>query len=234
MEQTWKASGRGAQGRGGGRRENKTEPRPGPCPGPPACAPCRRKSRDYTIKVHMNLLLAVFLLDVSFLLSEPVALAGSEAACRTSAIFLHFSLLACLSWMGLEGYNLYRLVVEVFDTYVPGYLLKLSIVGWGKWQGRAGPRAHRLIHGPQTAGSALPCEGDQPVPPPGLGTLRLAMAPGDPQKPTRQGFCGFGLCSWLVTIHFTRDLDYSSQTATQSFLPWVTLDIAQTLTSPHR
>lgn len=79
----------------------------------------------------MNLLVAVFLLDVSFLLSEPVALSGSEAACRASAIFLHFSLLACLSWMGLEGYNLYRLVVEVFGTYVPGYLLKLSIVGWG-------------------------------------------------------------------------------------------------------
>ncbi|XP_059009214.1 adhesion G-protein coupled receptor G1 [Mustela lutreola] len=91
----------------------------------------RRKPRDYTIKVHMNLLLAVFLLDVSFLLSEPVALTGSEAGCRASAIFLHFSLLACLCWMGLEGYNLYRLVVEVFGTYVPGYLLKLSIMGWG-------------------------------------------------------------------------------------------------------
>ncbi|XP_069353885.1 adhesion G-protein coupled receptor G1 isoform X7 [Eulemur rufifrons] len=91
----------------------------------------RRKPRDYTIKVHMNLLLAVFLLDVSFLLSEPVALTGSEAGCRASAIFLHFSLLSCLSWMGLEGYNLYRLVVEVFGTYVPGYLLKLSVVGWG-------------------------------------------------------------------------------------------------------
>ncbi|XP_008573039.1 PREDICTED: G-protein coupled receptor 56 [Galeopterus variegatus] len=91
----------------------------------------RRKSRDYTIKVHMNLLLAVFLLDVSFLLSEPVALTGSEGGCCASAIFLHFSLLACLSWMGLEGYNLYRLVVEVFDTYVPGYLFKLSVVGWG-------------------------------------------------------------------------------------------------------
>lgn len=88
----------------------------------------------------MNLLLAVFLLDVSFLLSEPVALAGSEAGCRASAIFLHFSLLACLSWMGLEGYNLYRLVVEVFGTYVPGYLLKLSIVGWGKLvEGAGGP-----------------------------------------------------------------------------------------------
>lgn len=86
----------------------------------------------------MNLLLAVFLLDVSFLLSEPVALGGSEAGCRASAIFLHFSLLSCLSWMGLEGYNLYRLVVEVFGTYVPGYLLKLSIVGWGRWAEGAG------------------------------------------------------------------------------------------------
>ncbi|KAM5133028.1 adhesion G-protein coupled receptor G1 isoform 2-T3 [Callospermophilus lateralis] len=91
----------------------------------------RKKPRDYTVKVHMNLLLAVFLLDVSFLLSEPVALTGSEAGCRASAIFLHFSLLACLSWMGLEGYNLYRLVVEVFGTYVPGYMLKMSVVGWG-------------------------------------------------------------------------------------------------------
>ncbi|XP_023421776.2 adhesion G-protein coupled receptor G1 [Cavia porcellus] len=91
----------------------------------------RRKPRDYTIKVHMNLLLAVFLLDVSFLLSEPVALTGSRTACCASAIFLHFSLLACLSWMGLEGYNLHRLVVEVFGTYVPGYVLKLSAVGWG-------------------------------------------------------------------------------------------------------
>uniref|UniRef100_A0A8D2HMI5 Adhesion G-protein coupled receptor G1 n=1 Tax=Urocitellus parryii TaxID=9999 RepID=A0A8D2HMI5_UROPR len=93
--------------------------------------PRRKKPRDYTVKVHMNLLLAVFLLDVSFLLSEPVALTGSEAGCRASAIFLHFSLLACLSWMGLEGYNLYRLVVEVFGTYVPGYMLKMSVVGWG-------------------------------------------------------------------------------------------------------
>ncbi|KAM6223749.1 adhesion G-protein coupled receptor G1 [Rhynchocyon petersi] len=91
----------------------------------------RRKPRDYTIKVHMNLLLAVFLLDMSFLLSEPVALTGSEPACRASGVFLHFSLLACLTWMGLEGYNLYRLVVEVFGTYVPGYMLKLSLVGWG-------------------------------------------------------------------------------------------------------
>ncbi|XP_068943675.1 adhesion G-protein coupled receptor G1 [Petaurus breviceps papuanus] len=91
----------------------------------------RRKQRDYTIKVHMNLLLAIFFLDISFLLSEPVALMENEMGCQASAIFLHFSLLACLTWMGIEGHNLYRLVVEVFSTYVYGYLVKLCLVGWG-------------------------------------------------------------------------------------------------------
>uniref|UniRef100_A0A8C9K250 Adhesion G-protein coupled receptor G1 n=1 Tax=Panthera tigris altaica TaxID=74533 RepID=A0A8C9K250_PANTA len=62
---------------------------------------------------------------------RPAVWTGPDRQCQACAIFLHFSLLACLSWMGLEGYNLYRLVVEVFGTYVPGYLLKLSIVGWG-------------------------------------------------------------------------------------------------------
>lgn len=131
----------------------------------------------------MNLLLAVFLLDVSFLLSEPVALAGSEAACRTSAIFLHFSLLACLSWMGLEGYNLYRLVVEVFGTYVPGYLLKLSIVGWGKWQGRGDTSTHCLIHRPLGFRPGTGSRFCPSLPLPGLGPLRLAMTPPiDPQN----------------------------------------------------
>ncbi|XP_027713731.1 adhesion G-protein coupled receptor G1 isoform X2 [Vombatus ursinus] len=91
----------------------------------------RRKQRDYTIKVHMNLLLSVLFLDLSFLLSEPMALLENEMGCRASAIFLHFSLLACLTWMAIEGYNLYRLVVEVFSTYVHGYLVKLCLVGWG-------------------------------------------------------------------------------------------------------
>ncbi|XP_043844273.1 adhesion G-protein coupled receptor G1 isoform X2 [Dromiciops gliroides] len=91
----------------------------------------RRKQRDYTIKVHMNLLLSIFFLDLSFLLSEPVALLENAMGCWVSAIFLHFSLMACLTWMGIEGYNLYRLVVEVFSTYVHGYLVKLCLMGWG-------------------------------------------------------------------------------------------------------
>uniref|UniRef100_A0A8C8RM18 Adhesion G-protein coupled receptor G1 n=1 Tax=Pelusios castaneus TaxID=367368 RepID=A0A8C8RM18_9SAUR len=94
----------------------------------------RRKHRDGTINniyIHMNLLGAIFLLDVSFLLTEHLASSSNEAACKAGAIFLHLSLLWCLSWMGIEGYNLYRLVVEVFNPYFKHFLRKLCLVGWG-------------------------------------------------------------------------------------------------------
>ncbi|NXC84968.1 AGRG1 protein, partial [Cercotrichas coryphoeus] len=92
----------------------------------------RSKQRDQitSMHIHMNLLVAIFLLDVTFLISEHLA-ASSEAICRAGGLFLHFSLLSCLTWMGIEGYNLYRLVIEVFNAYHDHLLLKLCLVGWG-------------------------------------------------------------------------------------------------------
>ncbi|NWT87595.1 AGRG1 protein, partial [Lanius ludovicianus] len=93
----------------------------------------RSKQRDQitSMHVHMNLLVAIFLLDVTFLISEHLAASGSEAVCRAGGLFLHFALLSCLTWMGIEGYNLYRLVIEVFNAYHDHFLLKLCLVGWG-------------------------------------------------------------------------------------------------------
>lgn len=82
--------------------------------------------------IHMNLLVAIFLLDVTFLISEHLAASGSEAVCRAGGLFLHFALLSCLTWMGIEGYNLYRLVIEVFNAYHDHFLLELCLVGWGE------------------------------------------------------------------------------------------------------
>ncbi|NXC02944.1 AGRG1 protein, partial [Orthonyx spaldingii] len=93
----------------------------------------RSKQRDQTTSmyIHMNLLVAIFLLDVTFLISEHLAASSSEAICTAGGLFLHFSLLSCLTWMGIEGYNLYRLVIEVFNAYHDHFLLKLCLVGWG-------------------------------------------------------------------------------------------------------
>lgn len=95
----------------------------------------RSKQRDQimSMHIHMNLLGAIFLLDFTFLISEHLAASSSNAACIAGGLFLHFSLLSCLTWMGIEGYNLYRLVIEVFNAYHDHLLLKLCLVGWGEY-----------------------------------------------------------------------------------------------------
>nr|XP_028595119.1 adhesion G-protein coupled receptor G1 [Podarcis muralis]XP_028595120.1 adhesion G-protein coupled receptor G1 [Podarcis muralis]XP_028595121.1 adhesion G-protein coupled receptor G1 [Podarcis muralis]XP_028595122.1 adhesion G-protein coupled receptor G1 [Podarcis muralis]XP_028595123.1 adhesion G-protein coupled receptor G1 [Podarcis muralis]XP_028595124.1 adhesion G-protein coupled receptor G1 [Podarcis muralis] len=91
----------------------------------------KRKQGDNIVYVHMNLLWAIFLLDMSFLIAVPLAPTGGDIACKSGAMFLHFGLLACLTWMGIEGYSLYLLVIRVFNSNIKHMLLKLCLVGWG-------------------------------------------------------------------------------------------------------
>lgn len=99
---------------------------------------CRRRRPEKAIVVHMNLTGALLCLHLGFLLSSfRVWLLGENEedwVCRVLGLFLHWSLLASLSWMALEGFHLYLLLVRVFNIYVRRYLLKLSLVGWGEWR----------------------------------------------------------------------------------------------------
>ncbi|XP_063168804.1 adhesion G-protein coupled receptor G1-like [Candoia aspera] len=91
----------------------------------------KKKQRNHIVYVHMNLLWAIFLLDMSFLIAVPLAPAGGDTACKAGGMFLHFGVLACLTWMAIEGYSLYRLVIEVFNSCVKHFLFRLCLVGWG-------------------------------------------------------------------------------------------------------
>ncbi|KAG8143879.1 hypothetical protein E2320_001022 [Naja naja] len=51
--------------------------------------------------------------------------------CSIRAAFLHYSLLCSMTWMAIEGFHLYLLVIQVYNSYISHYLLKLSAVGWG-------------------------------------------------------------------------------------------------------
>ncbi|XP_073320963.1 adhesion G-protein coupled receptor G1-like [Pagrus major] len=86
---------------------------------------------DISMKVHINLAIALILLNVHFLPSHTVAALSSTGLCLYMALTLHFSLLATFSWMALEGFHLYLLLIRVFNIYVRRYLLKISLVGWG-------------------------------------------------------------------------------------------------------
>ncbi|XP_075884584.1 adhesion G-protein coupled receptor G2 [Nelusetta ayraudi] len=90
----------------------------------------RKAKDDVSVKIHLNLSVALILLNVFFLSSRPAA-ASSAGLCVYVALSLHYSLLAAFFWMGLEGFHLYLLLVKVFNIYVRRYLLKLCLVGWG-------------------------------------------------------------------------------------------------------
>ncbi|XP_014911621.1 adhesion G-protein coupled receptor G5-like [Poecilia latipinna] len=91
----------------------------------------RKLRGDDSKKIHISLAVALILLNVHFLPSQAAAASSSTALCRYVALLLHYSLLASVTWMGLEGFHLYILLVKVFNVYVKRYLLKLSVVGWG-------------------------------------------------------------------------------------------------------
>uniref|UniRef100_A0A669QRB5 Adhesion G protein-coupled receptor G5 n=1 Tax=Phasianus colchicus TaxID=9054 RepID=A0A669QRB5_PHACC len=86
--------------------------------------------QDDTTRIHMNLLAALLLLNISFLLSEPLA-AGTKEGCQAAAALLHGSLLCALGWMWAEGFHLYFLLIKVYNIYVRHYLLKLCLCTWG-------------------------------------------------------------------------------------------------------
>lgn len=81
----------------------------------------------------MNLHGSVLLLNVTFLLSSqmaPPTVPGS--VCMVLAATLHYALLSCLTWMAIEGFNLYFLLGRVYNVYIRRYLFKLCMLGWGK------------------------------------------------------------------------------------------------------
>ncbi|XP_067351081.1 adhesion G-protein coupled receptor G2-like isoform X2 [Channa argus] len=91
----------------------------------------RKLRTDVSTRVHVSLAIALILLNVHFLISQQTAALSSTGFCFYIAIALHYSLLASFSWMALEGFHFYILLVTVFNIYIRRYLLKLSLVGWG-------------------------------------------------------------------------------------------------------
>ncbi|XP_032892358.1 adhesion G-protein coupled receptor G2-like [Amblyraja radiata] len=91
----------------------------------------RKNQRDHTTKIHINLCIACFLLNVNFLANEWLSKLAIDGLCKAIAVFLHYSLLSTLAWMAIEGLHLYLMLIKVFNIYVRHYIYKLAFAGWG-------------------------------------------------------------------------------------------------------
>lgn len=86
--------------------------------------------KDVPSKILIQLCLALLLLNLVFLVDSWLALYPDiPGLCISTAWFLHYFLLACFTWMGLEAVNMYLALIKVFHSHVSLY--KLSLAGWG-------------------------------------------------------------------------------------------------------
>ena len=92
----------------------------------------RKLRRDYPSQILINLSLALLSLNLVFLLNPWLSSWGVYGLCVAVACALHYFLLASFTWMGLEAVNMYLALVKVFNVYVPSYMLKFCVLGWGE------------------------------------------------------------------------------------------------------
>ncbi|XP_078359561.1 adhesion G protein-coupled receptor L3-like [Oculina patagonica] len=87
--------------------------------------------RSQRIIIHMNLVTAVLLAQVLFLVAVfGVRPETSQVACYAVAVGLFFFFLCVFSWMLAEGLHIYFMVVRVFDSG-RGRKLYYLLIGWG-------------------------------------------------------------------------------------------------------
>ncbi|XP_034037909.1 adhesion G-protein coupled receptor G4 [Thalassophryne amazonica] len=87
--------------------------------------------RDYPAKILINLSAALLGLNMLFLLNPWLSSFSTYELCISTAAALHYFLLASFTWMGLEAVHIYIALVQVFNTYIPSYILKCCTIGWG-------------------------------------------------------------------------------------------------------
>ncbi len=92
----------------------------------------RNLRRDYPSKILLNLSLALLGLNLVFLLNSWISSFGIYGLCIAVAVTLHYFLLTSFTWMGLGAVNMYFALVKVFNVYVPSYIMKFCLIGWGE------------------------------------------------------------------------------------------------------
>ncbi|KAK7503239.1 hypothetical protein BaRGS_00005504 [Batillaria attramentaria] len=82
-------------------------------------------------KILLNLCAALALSNLVFLVGMQEYAFNNHVACKAVSVLLHYSLLASLCWMLVEGFYMYLALVRVYRSQIPNFVLISSSVGWG-------------------------------------------------------------------------------------------------------
>ncbi|XP_041810405.1 adhesion G-protein coupled receptor G2-like isoform X1 [Chelmon rostratus] len=77
----------------------------------------------------INLFVAMFSLNLSFLVNESIAGLGNFAACVAIAAVMHYTMLATFTWFFIQALHLYFNLWKI-STEIKHYMTKICITGW--------------------------------------------------------------------------------------------------------
>ncbi|XP_063962173.1 adhesion G-protein coupled receptor G7-like [Lytechinus pictus] len=97
-----------------------------------------RSSRVDNVQLYILLCFCVtllglyvaFLVIIGFDRESRVAELGI-IPCSVVAGLAHFFALSSMTWMGIEGFHIYMTTVRIINTYIPKFMIKAILVGWG-------------------------------------------------------------------------------------------------------
>ncbi|XP_058605683.1 adhesion G-protein coupled receptor G5-like isoform X2 [Onychostoma macrolepis] len=91
----------------------------------------RKAKSNQATKILMNMFVALFLLNVSFLSNESVANTQDNAACVFIALLLHYSMLASFTWFFIQALHMYLWLLR-HNVTITNYMRKITVLGWGE------------------------------------------------------------------------------------------------------
>lgn len=81
-------------------------------------------------RILIQLMLAKFLLDFTFLINNFVANLQNSVGCKIMAAFMHYFMLSTFTWFAVQALHLWLQLHMGVKTAIRHYILKVSISGW--------------------------------------------------------------------------------------------------------
>uniref|UniRef100_A0A8C4ZSU6 Adhesion G-protein coupled receptor G2-like n=1 Tax=Gadus morhua TaxID=8049 RepID=A0A8C4ZSU6_GADMO len=90
----------------------------------------RRTKASKSKEILIQLMIALFLLNLSFLTNELVANLHSTWSCQAMAAFMHYSMLVTFTWFAMNALHLWLNFYYGGNISIQRYILKVSVTAW--------------------------------------------------------------------------------------------------------
>ncbi|XP_048852726.1 adhesion G-protein coupled receptor G2-like isoform X2 [Brienomyrus brachyistius] len=90
----------------------------------------RKAKSNSASKILINLFVAMFLLDLTFLSNEWITSLGNPIGCKIMGAVMHYSLLSTFNCFAIEALHLCLHLVGALKLDTSHYVLRMCIVGW--------------------------------------------------------------------------------------------------------